>query len=167
MLHYRYKLNIGVGQTMAKSKFDLNKVIEMQDQGCTLEEILQSMGYKRESNLKGQMTKAGYTLVGDKFVPMEVQQATEPKDNNINIQDDTKESLELILKTLKQVERHMLHDKYELHIPKEDLKLKPFSIRANEEDLKAFNELCDNQYSHISKSYLFSRALREFVEKYR
>lgn len=152
---------------MAKSKFDLNKVIEMQDQGCTLEEILQSMGYKRESNLKGQMTKAGYTLVGDKFVPMEVQQATEPKDNNINIQDDTKESLELILKTLKQVERHMLHDKYELHIPKEDLKLKPFSIRANEEDLKAFNELCDNQYSHISKSYLFSRALREFVEKYR
>lgn len=161
---------------MAKSKFDLNKVIEMQDQGCTLEEILQAMGYKRESNLKGQMTKAGYTLVGDKFVPMEVQQATEPaqeqqqaepKDNNINIQDDTKESLELILKTLKQVERHMLHDKYELHIPKEDLKLKPFSIRANEGDLKAFNELCDNQYSHISKSYLFSRALREFVEKYR
>lgn len=161
---------------MAKSKFDLNKVIEMQDQGCTLEEILQAMGYKRVSNLKGQMTKGGYTLVDDKFIPMEVQQATEPtqeqqqtaqQDNNINTQDDTKESLELILKTLKQVERHMLHDKYELHIPKEDLKLKPFSIRANEEDLKAFNELCDNQYSHISKSYLFSRALREFVEKYR
>lgn len=161
---------------MAKSKFDLNKVIEMQDQGCTIEEILQSMGYKRISNLKGQMTKYGYTLVDDKFIPMEVQQAIEPaqqqqqveqQDNNINTQDDTKESLELILKTLKQVERHMLHDKYELHIPKEDLKLKPFSIRANEEDLKAFNELCDNQYSHISKSYLFSRALREFVEKYR
>lgn len=161
---------------MAKSKFDLNKVIEMQDQGCTLEEILQAMGYKRVSNLKGQMTKAGYTQVDDKFIPMEVQQATESiqnqqhtaqQDNNINTQDDTKESLELILKTLKQVERHMLNDKYELHIPKEDLKLKPFSIRANEEDLKAFNELCDNQYSHISKSYLFSRALREFVEKYK
>lgn len=157
---------------MAKSKFDLNKVVEMQDQGCTIEEILQVMGYKRISNLKGQMTKAGYTLEDDKFIPMEVEQAqqnqhVEQQDNNINTQDDTKESLELILKTLKQVERHMLHDKYELHIPKEDLKLKPFSIRANEEDLKAFNELCDNQYSHISKSYLFSRALREFVEKYR
>ena len=154
---------------MAKSKFDLNKVIEMQDQGCTIEEILQAMGYKRISNLKGQMTKVGYTLVDDKFIPMEVQEQhqTAQQDNNINTQDDTKESLELILKTLKQVERHMLHDKYELHIPKEDLKLKPFSIRANEEDLKAFNELCDNQYSHISKSYLFSRALREFVEKYR
>lgn len=159
---------------MAKSKFNLNKVIDMQDQGCTIEEILQAMGYKKVSNLKGQMTKAGYTLVDDKFIPMEVQQATEPtqqqieqQDNNINTQDDTKESLELILKTLKQVERHMLHDKYELHIPKEDLKLKPFSIRVNEEDLKAFNELCDNQYSHISKSYLFSRALREFVEKYK
>ena len=47
---------------MAKSKFDLNKVVEMQDQGCTIEEILQVMGYKRISNLKGQMTKAGYTL---------------------------------------------------------------------------------------------------------
>lgn len=176
MLHYRYKLNIGVGQIMAKSKFDLNKVIEMQDQGCTIEDILQAMEYKRISNLKGHMTKVGYTLVDDKFIPMEIQQATEPtqqqqqveqQDNNINTQDDTKESLELILKTLKQVERHMLNDKYELHIPKEDLKLKPFSIRANEDDLKAFNELCDNQYSHISKSYLFSRALREFVEKYR
>ena len=161
---------------MTKSKFDSSKVIEMQDQGCTLEEILQAMGYKRVSNLKGQMTKAGYNQVDDKFIPIEVQQATEPiqeqqqtaqQDNNINPQDDTKESLELILKTLEQVERHMLNDKYELHIPKEDLKLKPFSIRANEEDLKAFNELCDNQYSHISKSYLFSRALREFVEKYR
>lgn len=161
---------------MAKKKFNSNQVIEMQDQGCTIEEILQAMGYKKVSNLKGQMTKAGYTLVDDKFIPMEVQQATEPiqeqqqtaqQDNNINTQDDTKESLELILKTLKQVERHMLNDKYELHIPKEDLKLKPFSIRANEDDLKAFNELCDNQYSHISKSYLFSRALREFVEKYR
>ena len=154
---------------MAKSKFDLNKVIEMQDQGCTIEDILQAMGYKRISNLKGQMTIVGYTLVDDKFIPMEVQEQhqTAQQDNNINTQDDTKESLELILKTLKQVERHMLHDKYELHIPKEDLKLKPFSIRANEEDLKAFNELCDNQYSHISKSYLFSRALREFVEKYR
>lgn len=41
---------------MAKSKFDSSKVIEMQDQGCTLEEILQAMGYKRVSNLKGQMT---------------------------------------------------------------------------------------------------------------
>ena len=161
---------------MAKSKFDLNKVIEMQDQGCTIEDILQAMEYKRISNHKGQMSKVGYTLVDDKFIPMEIQQATEPtqqqqqveqQDNNINTQDDTKESLELILKTLKQVERHMLNDKYELHIPKEDLKLKPFSIRANEDDLKAFNELCDNQYSHISKSYLFSRALREFVEKYR
>ena len=161
---------------MAKKKFNSNQVIEMQDQGCTIEEILQAMGYKKVSNLKGQMTKAGYTLVDDKFIPMEVQQATEPiqeqqqtaqQDNNINTQVDTKESLELILKTLKQVERHMLNDKYELHIPKEDLKLKPFSIRANEDDLKAFNELCDNQYSHISKSYLFSRALREFVEKYR
>lgn len=161
---------------MAKIKFDLNKVIEMQDQGCTLEEILQAMGYKRVSNLKGQMDKAGYTQVDDKFIPMEVQQATESiqnqqhtaqQDNNINTQDDTKESLELIMKTLKQVERHMLHDKYELHISKEDLKLKSFSIRVNEDDLKAFNELCDKEYSHISKSYLFSRALREFVEKYK
>ena len=78
MLHYRYKLNIGVGQIMAKSKFDLNKVIEMQDQGCTIEDILQAMEYKRISNLKGQMTKVGYTLVDDKFIPMEIQQATEP-----------------------------------------------------------------------------------------
>ena len=78
----------------------------MQDQGCTLEEILQAMGYKRVSNLKGQMTKAGYNQVDDKFIPIEVQQATEPiqeqqqtaqQDNNINPQDDTKESLELIL----------------------------------------------------------------------
>ena len=118
---------------MAKSKFDLNKVIEMQDQGCTIEDILQAMGYKRISNLKGQMTKVGYTLVDDKFIPMEVQEQhqTAQQDNNINTQDDTKESLELILKTLKQVERHMLHDKYGLHIPKEDLKLKTLRIKAN------------------------------------
>ena len=63
---------------MAKKKFNSNQVIEMQDQGCTIEEILQAMGYKKVSNLKGQMTKAGYTLVDDKFIPMEVQQATEP-----------------------------------------------------------------------------------------
>lgn len=160
---------------MAKKKFDSSKIIEMQENGNTIDEILQALNYKTESILKGQMTRAGYNLVEGRFIPKLVdqqkdqQQTIEPKaqDDNVNIKDDNNESLELILKSLKTIERHMLHDKYELHVSKENLKLKSFSIRVNEDDIDAFNKLCDNEYGHLTKSYLFSRALREFVEKYK
>lgn len=140
-------------------KFDLNLILEMQQNNHSLDEILKEIEYKSISTLKGQMKKNGYILVNDKFI----------LDKNINKADTVeinKNDLDLILNQLNDIKRYMVQDKYTLSVESEQINLKPFSIRVNESDLKDFNELCD-QYQHISKSYMFSLALREFVKKYK
>ena len=98
------------------------------------------------------MKKNGYILKDNKFIPGE---ANTNKNNE----------LETILKELKEIKDHIVQDKKVLSVSSEAVDLKAFSIRVNKSDLDAFNELC-NEYQHISKSYLFSLALREFAEKY-
>ena len=55
--------------------------------------------------------------------------------------------------------------KKDLVVEPKQLDLKGYSIRADKGALELFDKVAE-KYSNVSKSYLFSKALEEFAEKY-
>ena len=74
-----------------------------------------------------------------------------------------------MIKALEDVNKRLakleVESKKGIMVSNEVMNYKPFSIRADESIMNDFDTLAKN-FSNVSKSYLISIALKEFVSKY-
>lgn len=159
------------------NKEKINKLLELQKQGKTIAEVADIFGEK-EKSIKEYMRRAGYkTIAGifykdDEEFIMNVNKKEEKKNNYLpelvqEVLKDNKENTEKLDKIIELLEanKDVKTEKQELIITSSVLDLDNLSIRIDKKTKKRFNDFC-NKYNHIAKSYLFNRALEEFMEKY-
>ena len=73
-----------------------------------------------------------------------------------------RKQIEDMSKRLKKLEQQVNEG---ILVSNEQMNYKSTSIRVDESILQAFDNLCE-KYANVSKSYLISIALRDFVEKH-
>lgn len=138
------------------------KVLELQGQGVSIDEIIKKMGYKDQKSLSRLMNKHNYSCKKGIFTPKETPQSVENT------------GLERIELQIAKLSKSMLEiqemvkistDKKELRIEPRELELKQTSIRVDKEVSNKFDDFCD-KYGNVSKAYLYTLALEEFMEKY-
>lgn len=146
----------------------IKKILKaVNEDGKTLKDIATELGYAKGDNVGKILKRAGYKRTSEGYVLID--NKTNNKDNDKD--NDSTQSIDInnILDALKDISKRL--DKLEnkdregVLVSNEEMKYKATSIRVDEDILEAFDALC-NKYTNISKSYLTSIALREFVEKY-
>lgn len=159
------------------NKEKINELLELQKQGKTISEVADIFGEK-EKSIKEYMRRAGYKTIGGIFYKdneefmMNMNKKEEKKNNYLpemvqEVLEDSKENTEKLDKILELLEANKggKQEKQELIITSSALDLDNLSIRIDKKTKKRFNDFC-NKYSHVAKSYLFDRALQEFMDKY-
>lgn len=159
------------------NKEKINELLELQNQGKTIAEVAEIFGEK-EKSIKEYMRRAGYKTIGGIFYKdneefiMNVNKKEEKKNNYLpelirEVIEDNEENAKKLDKIIELLEanKEEKNEKQELIITSSVLDLDNLSIRIDKKTKKRFNDFC-NKYSHVAKSYLFDRALQEFMDKY-
>lgn len=159
------------------NKEKINELLELQKQGKTIAEVAEIFGEK-EKSIKEYMRRAGYKTIGGIFYKdneefiMNVNKKEEKKNNYLpelirEVIEDNEENAKKLDKIIELLEanKEEKNEKQELIITSSVLDLDNLSIRIDKKTKKRFNDFC-NKYSHVAKSYLFDRALQEFMDKY-
>ena len=159
------------------NKEKINELLELQKQGKTIAEVAEIFGEK-EKSIKEYMRRAGYKTIGGIFYKdneefiMNVNKKEEKKNNYLpelvtELIEDNEENAKKLDKIIELLEanKEEKNEKQELIITSSVLDLDNLSIRIDKKTKKRFNDFC-NKYSHVAKSYLFDRALQEFMDKY-
>lgn len=159
------------------NKEKINELLELQNQGKTIAEVAEIFGEK-EKSIKEYMRRAGYKTIGGIFYKdneefiMNVNKKEEKKNNYLpelvtELIEDNEENAKKLDKIIELLEanKEEKNEKQELIITSSVLDLDNLSIRIDKKTKKRFNDFC-NKYSHVAKSYLFDRALQEFMDKY-
>ena len=147
------------------------KVLELQEQGLTLEEIANELKYKDVQGLGKYMNKAGYSKKNGKFVKKENKESSEKtvkvKTEKVITESIEKTELENIKSQLKAIEMWCFDKSYnkQLVVEPKPLDLKATTIKADKDVLEKFDEF-SKKYSNVNKAYLITKALEEFMEKY-
>ena len=159
------------------NKEKINELLELQKKGKTIAEVAEIFGEK-EKSIKEYMRRAGYKTIGGIFYKdneefiMNVNKKEEKKNNYLpelvtELIEDNEENAKKLDKIIELLEanKEEKNEKQELIITSSVLDLDNLSIRIDKKTKKRFNDFC-NKYSHVAKSYLFDRALQEFMDKY-
>lgn len=147
------------------------KVLELQEQGLTLEEIASELKYKDVQGLGKYMNKAGYSKKNGKFVQKENKESSEKvvevKTKKASVESVEKTELEAIKSQLKSIEMWCFNKSYnkDLVVEPKPLDLKATTVKADKNTLEKFDEFA-KKYSNVNKAYLLTKALEEFMEKY-
>lgn len=161
------------------NKEKISELLELQKQGKTIAEVAEIFGEK-ERSIKEYMRRAGYkTIAGifykdnEEFI-MNVNKKEEKKNNYLpelvtELIEESKDNTDKLDKIIELLEANLIKEekqkKQELIITSSVLDLDNLSIRIDKKTKKRFNDFC-NKYNHVAKSYLFDRALQEFMDKY-
>lgn len=141
----------------------VSQVLELQEQGVHIDEISKKLGYKDSKSLKRFMNKYNYSCKKGIFAL---------KDSGKDVEITAIKRLELqiskVAKSLSEAKELIKgsHEKQELIIKPRKLNLKCTSIRIDEEVSNKFDEFCA-KYENVQKSYLYTVALEEFMEKHK
>ena len=159
------------------NKEKINELLELQKKGKTIAEVAEIFGEK-EKSIKEYMRRACYKTIGCIFYKdnvefiMNVNKKEEKKNNYLpelirEVIEDNEENAKKLDKIIELLEanKEEKNEKQELIITSSVLDLDNLSIRIDKKTKKRFNDFC-NKYSHVAKSYLFDRALQEFMDKY-
>ena len=124
------------------------------EENMTLKEIAEKLNLKSADNVGKKLKREGYIKVNGKYKLKE--------DISTDKIKDMIKALEDVNKRLAKLE---VESKKGIMVSNEVMNYKPFSIRADESIMNDFDTLAKN-FSNVSKSYLISIALKEFVSKY-
>jgi DNA-binding transcriptional MerR regulator len=138
------------------------EVLKLQEQGLSIEDIAKKLDYTNIDSLAKYMNKRGYSKKNGKFILKEGKQMVIEQ-----IQTIENTELKEIKEQLKSINLWAFEQscKKDLVVEPKQLDLKGYSIRADKGALELFDKVAE-KYSNVSKSYLFSKALEEFAEKY-
>lgn len=137
------------------------------EEKMTLKKIAQVLNLKTGGNVGKKLKRAGYARIGGKYIPI-------PEEVDENEQSNCEENIDMdkvkdILKMIEDMNNRLTKlepkDRTGIMVSNEVMNYKAFSIRADESIMNDFDELAKN-FSNVSKSYLISIALKEFVSKY-
>lgn len=139
----------------------LNKIlVGVNEEGKTLTEVAKELGYKNSDGVGKFLKRAGYKKKGKKYVLVE-EIKSEKTDKEPTI-EDVLNQIKNISERLDNIENKNING---IVVSNEEMSYKPTSIRVDEKTLAEFDSVC-NKFANISKSYLISLALKEFVGKY-
>lgn len=166
MKNQENKSNTTKREQKQESKKELiEKILKAANEdGKSLKDIASELGYTNGDSVGKILKRAGYKRTNKGYVL-----STDKKDNKESNDNAQTLSIDEILNTLKTISERLNKlehkDKEGILVSNKEMKYKATSIRVDESILQAFDELCD-KYTNVSKSYLTSIALRDFVEKY-
>ena len=133
----------------------------------TLKKISEKLDLKSADNVGKKLKRAGYIKKDGEYILASEEIKEEQQANSENNTDLGK--MEEVIKMLEDMNNRL--SKLETEQPKgimvsnEIMNYKAYSIRADESIMNDFDALTKN-FSNVSKSYLISTALKEFVSKY-
>lgn len=137
------------------------------EEKMTLKKIAQELNLKSADNVGKKLKRAGYIkkdgkykLISEEVVEKEQVNSEENIDMN-----KIKDMLKMIEDMNNRLAKLEPKGKTGIMVSNEVMNYKAFSIRADESIMNDFDELAKN-FSNVSKSYLISIALKEFVSKY-
>lgn len=154
--------NVITKEQKEKEKKDkLDKILKgVNEEGKTLTVVAKELGYSNSDSVGKILKRAGYKRKGKEYIL--IKEDTD-KANNAPIDIDAmRKQIEDMSKRLKKLEQQ---DNEGILVSNEQMNYKSTSIRVDESILQAFDNLCE-KYANVSKSYLISIALRDFVEKH-
>lgn len=133
------------------------------EENMTLKAIAEKLDLKSGGNVSKKLERAGYKNIEGKY---QLIKNIDSKDKENK--EDTNEISDII-KSLKNINERLskieTESKKGILVSNETMNYKAFSVRADESIMNSFNELAET-FSNVSKSYLMSIAIKEFVEKY-
>ena len=131
------------------------------EEGKTLTEIAKELNYKNSDSVGKILKRAGYKRTSEGYVLVK-----DAKDNSTTQLVDINTILNQIKDMTERLEKLEHKDNEGILVSNEKMNYKSTTIRVDESILQAFDDLCD-KYTNVSKSYIISIALREFVEKHK
>ncbi len=137
------------------------------EEKMTLKKIAQELNLKSADNVGKKLKRAGYIKKDGKYKLASEEIAEKEQVNseeNIDM-DKIKDILKMIEDMNNRLTKLEPKDRTGIMVSNEVMNYKAFSIRADESIMNDFDELAKN-FSNVSKSYLISIALKEFVSKY-
>lgn len=133
----------------------------------TLKQVAEILNMKSPGNVGKALGRAGYVREGKKYILQEEVEESKEENNSDNVTDSDR--LKDVIKMLKDMDTRLskleTENKKGIMVSNEHMNYKAFSIRADESIMNDFDEL-SKTFSNVSKSYLLSMALKEFVAKY-
>lgn len=172
----------------------LELFFELQSQGYTPADIAPKLEMQ-EKALRNLLRRKNYTCIDGKYVPKDGSESktkspapggahpvaiatpaktTKTKTKKDNIEKDIKDIKEMLLaiKEATVTENNIIDEVSITAEPNPIIgneisigSLKHFSIRADNDTLNEFHELC-KRYPNINKSYMFTLALKEFINNH-
>ena len=137
------------------------------EENMTLKEIAKKLDLKSADNVGKKLKREGYIKVNGKYKLKS--EEVEQKEQADSEEDMSMDKIKDIIKILEDVNERLskleVENKKGIMVSNEVMNYKPFSIRADESIMNDFDTLAKN-FSNVSKSYLISIALKEFVSKY-
>ena len=160
------KTNTTKREQRQESKKELiEKILKsVYEDGKSLKDIASELGYTNGDSVGKILKRAGYKRTSKGYV-LHSDEKDNKKSNDESQVLDTNDILNTLKTISERLDKLEHKDKEGILVSNEEMKYKATSIRVDESILQAFDELCD-KYTNVSKSYLTSIALRDFVEKY-
>lgn len=136
----------------------------------TLKAIAEEMNLKSGGNVSKKLERAGYKKLKSGKYELVLDKDSNVKDKNkIDKNKNGDNEIDDIIKTLNEINKRLSKLETErqkgVMVSNETMNYKAFSVRADESIMNSFNELAAT-FSNVSKSYLMSIAIKEFVDKY-
>lgn len=137
------------------------------EENMTLKEIAEKLNLKSADNVGKKLKREGYIKVNGKYKLKS--EEVEQKEQADSEEDMSMDKIKDIIKILEDVNERLskleVENKKGIMVSNEVMNYKPFSIRADESIMNDFDTLAKS-FSNVSKSYLISIALKDFVSKY-
>ena len=151
-------------------KDKLNMILRLiNEEGLTQTEAADKLGYKSGDAIGKVLKRAGYIRVDKKYRLREDEVDQSKTIDNQSKSMKNRVEVDFILDKINEISNRL--EKLEgsnskgIAISNKEMSYKSTSLRVDSDILAEFDALCDS-FTNLSKSYLTSLALQEFVDKY-